>query len=150
MRTILSTLLLICSSAVYAGVDDLAWMKGRWAGNLGPATLEETWNDPKAGTMVAVVRMSSPQGVGFVELIVINEEDDTLVLRLQQFSATYEPLMPSAHKMTMTGQTETSISFAAEEGPIKKLSYSREGDTFTIAGEGDQGPFTAPLQAVAE
>lgn len=149
MRTLLSSLLLLSSTASFAaGVEDLSWMKGRWAGNLGPATLEETWNEPKAGTMVAVVRMSSPQGVGFVELIVINEEDDTLVLRLQQFSATFEPIMPTPHKMVMSEQTESSITFTAESGPLTKLGYSSDGNTFTLKGENAQGPFEAKLDAV--
>lgn len=149
-RVFASVLLLAFSTSALAetGVASLSWMKGRWAGDLGPATLEETWNDPRANTMVAVVRMSSPQGLGFVETIIINEEDDTLVLRLQQFSATFEPLMPAPHRMVMSEQSETSITFTAESGPLTKLSYTRDGDTFTIAGENPQGPFAAPLQAV--
>ena len=153
MRFLISSFLLLISfstsvSVYAAGVEDLAWMKGRWAGNLGPATLEETWNEPRAGTMVAVVRMSSPQGVGFVEMIVINEEDDTLVLRLQQFSATFEPLMPEPHKMVMSGQTESSITFTAESGPLTKLGYASDGATFTLSGENAQGPFEAKLDAI--
>ena len=149
MRFIFSTCLLIASlSAQAASVDSLSWMEGRWSGNLGPATLEETWNDPKAGTMVALVRMTTPDGVGFVELIVINEEDDTLVLRLQQFSATYEPLMPSPQRLVMSGQTDTSISFSAEDGPMTALTYSRDGNTFTIQGVSAQGPFEAKLEAI--
>ena len=149
MRALLSSFLLMISFSTYAaGVEDLAWMKGRWAGNLGPATLEETWNEPRAGTMVAVVRMSSPEGVGFVELIVINEENDTLVLRLQQFSATFEPLMPEPHRMVMSGQTESSITFAAESGPLTKLGYSSDGTTFALSGENAQGPFEATLNAI--
>ena len=74
MRLLTAALLLLVTGSTYgAGVEDLSFMKGRWAGALGPATLEETWNDPKAGTMVAVVRMSSPEGTVFVELIIISE-----------------------------------------------------------------------------
>ena len=152
MRTLLVSLLLLASTSVLGApsVDDLQFMKGRWAGSLGPATLEETWNDPKAGTMVAVVRMSSPQGTVFVELIIISEENDTLVLRLQQFSPSYDSLPPGVQKMTMASQTDHSITFTSDsdEG-LKKLTYTRVSENeFTLDGVSAQGPFKAELQAV--
>ncbi|NKB98139.1 MAG: hypothetical protein GKR90_06545 [Pseudomonadales bacterium] len=152
MRALIAAFLLLTTSSTFAaGVDDLSFLKGRWSGALGPATLEETWNDPKAGTMVAVVRMSSPEGTVFVELIIITEEDDSLVLRLQQFSPAYEKLMDT-HTMVMADISDNSVSFTSDsETSLTKLSYTRVSETeFTISGEGPQGPFTAPLQAVAE
>lgn len=152
MRTLLVSLLLLASTSVLGApsVADLQFMKGRWAGPLGPATLEETWNDPKAGTMVAVVRMSSPQGTVFVELIIISEENDTLVLRLRQFSPAYESLTPGIQKMTMASQTDHSITFIADgDAGLKKLTYTRVSEKeFTLDGVSAQGPFKAELQAV--
>ena len=152
MRLLTAALLLLVTGSTYgAGVEDLSFMKGRWAGALGPATLEETWNDPKAGTMVAVVRMSSPEGTVFVELIIISEENDSLVLRLQQFSPAYEKLI-EMHTMTLSDISENSVSFTSDsETGLTKLTYTRVSDTeFTLSGENPQGPVTAPLQAVAE
>ena len=98
MRTLISLCVLVCSSSLFAAsVEELTWMKGRWAGPYGPGTLEETWNDPRGDTMVAVVRMTAPDGTNMVELVIINEEDNTLVLRLQQFSPTYEHF-PAHHR----------------------------------------------------
>ena len=152
MRILLASLLLLVSTSVLGApsVADLQFMKGRWAGPLGPGTLEETWNDPKAGTMVAVVRMSSAQGTVFVELIIISEENDTLVLRLRQFSPDYEPRTPGIQKMTMASQTDHSITFTSDsdEG-LKKLTYTRVSENeFTLDGVTVQGPFKAELQAV--
>jgi hypothetical protein len=152
MRSLAAIICIFFGSSVFAdaSVDDLVFMKGRWAGELGPATLEETWNDPKADTMVALVRLSTPEGLGFAELIIISEEDETLVLRLQQFSQTFEPLLPETLKMTLTDLTSNSVSFAAEEGAaITQLTYTRVSETeFTITGQGAQGPILAPLKAV--
>lgn len=152
MRGLVGLICLFTTTYTFAqtSVDDLMFMKGRWAGTLGPATLEETWNAPRAGTMVAVVRLSSPEGLGFVELIIISEQDDTLVLRLQQFTGTFDPLLPDTLEMTLTELTDNSVSFTAKEGsPITQLTYTRVSDSeFTISGQGAQGPILAPLKAV--
>jgi hypothetical protein len=149
--------LFLSPAAIAADINDLAWMTGRWAGAMGPATLEETWNQPLAGTMVAAVRMSGPTETGpaatsMVELITINEENDNLVLRLQQFSKTMEPRFP-AQPLQMTSLGNKTVTFEAiGEGGLSKITYSRpENNTFNIEVTLTEGTnFVAPLSRVPE
>ncbi len=67
-------------------VDALAWMSGSWAGPLGDGTiLEENWAEPEGGTIAALVRMTADGRNTMVELIVIEEQGDTLMLYVQQW-----------------------------------------------------------------
>lgn len=117
-----------------ATIDDLAWMQGRWIGPMGDAQLEETWLPPTAGTMVAAVRMSGGGKTAMVELIVIEQQGDDLVLRLQQFSPAYEPRFSPAQALRMTAQDERSVTFEATgPGGLKRITYTRpEHDRFNI------------------
>lgn len=133
-----------------ASIETLAWMEGRWAGPTGPSRLEETWSAPAAGTMIAAVRMTTGEETSMVEMIIINEEDDGLTLRLQQFSNKHEPRF-DAQPLRMTAQTSNSVNFEAiGPGGLKKITYSRPAeDEFNIdvlLTEGTE--FTAPLRAV--
>ncbi len=153
MRTLISLCVLVCSSSLFAAsVEELTWMKGRWAGPYGPGTLEETWNDPRGDTMVAVVRMTAPDGTNMVELVIINEEDNTLVLRLQQFSPTYEPLSSSPQTLHMSAQGDRTITFKATgDGGLSELKYTRVDDAeFAIEGVSAEGKFAVSLKAVTE
>lgn len=149
--------LFFCPVAKAADINDLAWMTGRWSGAMGPTTLEETWNRPLAGTMVAAVRISGPTetepaSTSIVELIIINEENGNLVLRLQQFSKTMEPRFP-AQSLKMTSSGDNTVTFEATgEGGLHKIIYSRpSSDKFNIEVTLTEGTtFVAPLSRVAE
>lgn len=74
-----------------AKIEDLAWMTGRWAGELGPQTVEESWSEAKLGNMSTMVRLSGPDGVALIELISICEIKDSLCLHLRQFNPVLSP-----------------------------------------------------------
>ncbi len=131
-------------------IDTLAWMEGSWAGPTGPSRLEETWSAPAGGTMIAAVRMTTGEETSMAELIIINEEDNGLTLRLQQYSRKHEPRFP-AQPLRMTEQSSNSVTFEATgPGGLKKITYSRpKDDEFNIhvlLTEGQE--FVAPLRAV--
>jgi hypothetical protein len=131
-------------------VADLAWMTGYWSGPVGDQTMEENWNAPLAGTLASTVRMAGPDGTRMVELVIIHEHEGSLILNLQQFKPDYTPLTPAPQKMKLVGTGERSVTFEdAENTPgIKRLTYSREGDVFTVeAVLPDGNVFKAPLKA---
>lgn len=130
-------------------VADLAWMTGYWSGPVGDQTMEENWNAPLGGSLASTVRMAGPEGTRMVELVIIHEHEGSLVLNLQQFKPDYSPLTPAPQKMKLVGTGDQSVTFEdAENTPgIKRLTYSRTGDVFTVeAILADGNVFKAPLK----
>ena len=140
----------IAEEAEESSVSDLAWMTGTWAGPAGPGELEETWTTPKAGAIQAVVRMTGGGKTSMVELIVIEEEEGSLTLRLQQWDPGYKPRTPEPAVMELVELGDNTVAFKAVTGAeIAALRYTRDGDSFTISVESPQGAkFDLPLKAV--
>ena len=130
-------------------VTDLAWMTGAWRGALGEGFLEENWNQPVGGSIASLVRMTGKNGTSMVELVVVEEEQGTLVLRLQQFDPGFKPRTAKPLTMVLTSLGENSVTFeGVEPGGLKKLTYARpEVDTFTVFVETAEGAeFTSTMQ----
>ena len=116
-------------------VADLAWMTGTWSGPVGGGNvLEENWTVPKAGSIQSLVRQTGPGGTGMVELIVIEEEEGTLRLRLQQWNPGMKPRTPGPAVMKLAEMGENTVAFEAEaDSAFDMLRYTRDGDNFTIS-----------------
>ena len=101
---------------------------------MGAATLEENWTQAKSGSIASLVRLTTPEGTGMVEIVNIQEMDGTLVLHLQQWGPGFAPLAP-AQKMLLDQSGEHSVTFkAASPGGLKQLTYSRPADNeFEVA-----------------
>ena len=133
-----------------SSVADLAWMTGTWSGPVGGGNvLEENWTTPKAGSIQSLVRMTGANGTSMVELIVIEEEEGTLRLRLQQWDPGMKPRTPEPSVMTLEEMAENTVAFRAEEGAMFAiLRYTRDGDNFTIGITDHNGnQFNLPLKA---
>ena len=131
-------------------VAALAWMTGTWTGPVGGGVLEENWTVPKAGAIQALVRMTADGKTSMVELIVIEEEAGSLVLRLQQWDPGLKPRTPAPSTMKLLELGEHSVTFEAVPGAqFAKLAYARDGDSFMISIEDAAGSkFDLPLKAV--
>lgn len=138
-------------AAPKATVEDLAWMTGTWAGPLDDSgqVLEENWIVPRAGSMAALVRMVGQDATSMVELIVIEEEGDSLALHIQQWDAGFSPRTPAAQKLMLRAIGENRVSWeAVGEGGMRSLAYARPApDTFTIDVETADGKFHVELKA---
>lgn len=137
------------AAAVAPTVAALSWMTGTWAGPAGPGELEENWTVPRDGAIQAVVRMTGDGKTSMVELIVIEEEDDSLTLRLQQWDPGFKPRTPAPATMRLVDIGDNTVAFeAVSEAEIAKLRYTRSGDSFTISIENAAGvAFDLPLAA---
>ena len=115
-------------------IANLSWMTGSWSGAMGPATLEENWTQAKSGTIASLVRLTTPEGTGIVEIVNIQEMDGTLALHLQQWGPGFTALAP-AQKMLLDRSGEHTVTFkAASPGGLKQLTYSRPADNeFEVA-----------------
>ena len=149
---LIASLLSVTAAADNHGpkVEDLAWMTGTWSS----AMLEENWAIPKNGSMVARVRGFSPDGTtNMIELISIEEENDSLVLRLKQWNPGMEPRYEGFQVMKLVESKDRMIRFentGEGETGLAKLSYSRPADDkFVISVETAGGQaFEIPLDAV--
>lgn len=112
-----------------ASIESLSWMVGSWKGNLGSLTVEETWTAPAANSMDTMIRLTGPEGVQMIELIVIREVQDpegkdTLVLHLRQFSPAL--VIRTSLDMQLQELAGQSVSFMAKESAgITQLAYTR-------------------------
>lgn len=132
----------MAGSTLQAGVADLAWMTGSWAGPAGPEnTLEENWTAPADGSIGALVRMRGAGATSMIELIVIEESDDTLVLYIQQWDPGFTPRPAGPQQMKLVSMDDRTVTFkSVTEGGLNGLTYSRPADdTFTIDVETADG-----------
>lgn len=115
------------ATSIPATLESLNWMVGGWHGVLGPQTVEESWSVPRAGSMETMIRLSNPDGVQMIELIVIREVTDpegkpSLMLHLRQFGPALEERANQEMRLGLI--TERQVSFVAEgEVSVPKLSY---------------------------
>ena len=131
-----------CAGTLNAGVADLAWMTGSWAGPAGPdSTLEENWSKPLDGSIASLVRMRGKGTTSMVELIVVEEVADSLVLHIQQWDPGFTPRPAGPQKMSLVSMGERTVSFKADgPGGLAGLTYSRPADdTFTVDVETAEG-----------
>lgn len=112
-------------------ITDLSWMTGTWSGPAGGGnTLEENWTTPKAGALMSMVRMTGDSGTSMIEVIVVEEENDSLVLRLQQWDPGFIPRTekPNVFKLVSLGDRSVRWESIVEGAGLKKLGYERPAD----------------------
>ena len=65
--------------------NQLDWMAGAWIGTHGTEKIEEHWSLPVNQTMMGMFRWLRGDEVWFYELLVIEPEEDSLVMRIKHF-----------------------------------------------------------------
>ena len=129
-------------------IENLAWMTGTWRGSIDTMEIEEIWNEPKAGSIQALVRIINEDKTLIHELIVIDQHNDTLRLFIQQWDPGMGKREPESQTMTLIALKNREVSFEAnDDGPLKKLTYRRVSETdFEIDVEHRSGQaFTVEL-----
>ena len=129
-----------------AKVADLAWMTGHYKGDFGAGTLEENWANPAGGSIGALIRIMDGDGTSMIELIVIEEEGDSLTLRLKQWEPGMKPRGDGFEVMELVEVGDQKVVFRGTgTGAIERLGYSLAGDRFTISLKTAQGEIEVPL-----
>lgn len=132
-------------------IQDLEWMTGTWRGSFGNMEIEESWNEPRAGIIQAMVRLANENKLMIIEMIVIEEVDDSLRLHIQQWDPGMIKHDPEKQRMDLVSLGERSVSFEAiDDGLLKKLTYKRTSETdFEIHVEQSSGQtFTVNLKRI--
>ena len=151
---VIFTLSLLSSFTLAAGpaasIEQLDWMTGNWAGNLGPNQLEENWIASEGNSLMAAVRMTGNDATSMFEMITIEEAEGSLVLHIQQWDPGFVPRTESAMEMELTEITGNSVSFVNISGfGMPTLGYSHpDSETFIIhVGQDGGGSFDIELKA---
>ncbi len=151
---VIFTLSLLSNFALAAGpaasIEQLDWMTGNWAGNLGPNQLEENWIASEGNSLMAAVRMTGNDATSMFEMITIEEAEGSLVLHIQQWDPGFVPRTESAMEMELTEITGNSVSFVNISGfGMPTLGYSHpDSETFIIhVGQEGGGRFDIELKA---
>jgi hypothetical protein len=125
---------LLPSDPILKAVSDLAWFEGRWAGTYKGHQVEEHWSAPALGSAMGMFRWFGDGKVSFYELIVLEEEDGQVVMRIKHF---YPGLKGWEEKdacieldlVALEGTRATWLKRGDVEG--KWLIYERSGDTLS-------------------
>ena len=72
-----------------AELADVSWLVGSWVGSAFGGNFEEVWNPPSAGSMVGFFKFISDEDVNFYELMLLVEEQQSLVLKVKHFNADF-------------------------------------------------------------
>jgi hypothetical protein len=151
LKRVLGAVAVVCTAGLIANpatadshpsITALNWMTGSWAGPAGPGrTLEENWIIPTGGSLASLVRITTEDATPMVELIVIEEENDTLILRIQQWDPGFSPRTSGPQVMTLSDLGERSVKFVATgETGMRSLAYSSpDPESFNIDIVGADG-----------
>jgi hypothetical protein len=74
------------AAPVKATVEQLAWVAGAWTGTLGQRTVEQHWSAPLGGSIIAMYRSITANKATLYELLAIEQEGDSVVLRIKHFA----------------------------------------------------------------
>ena len=128
-------------------VEQLAWLSGRWEFATQGQHLEETWSPATDDAMLGMFRWARDGSVWLYELMSIEQEQDTLVLRLRHFSRGLEPWASEAEGALEYPLKSLANGEAVFENPQRdaprRFIYRREADRLTIrieAAGDDAGP----------
>ena len=68
-----------------AEIADVAWLAGSWGGEAMGGWAEDLWSKPNGGSVMCVFRLVKDGKPVFYEILIINEEEGSLMLRLKHF-----------------------------------------------------------------
>jgi hypothetical protein len=69
-----------------ATLEQVAWIAGPWGGMLGDRRIEQHWMKPAANSMVAMYRSIQKERATLYELLAIEQDGESLVLRIKHFA----------------------------------------------------------------
>jgi hypothetical protein len=110
-----------------ATLADMRWLAGHWTGEAFGGKTEELWTEPAGPNMSGLYRLVKGEQTIFYEIMVVAEENGSLVFKLKHFNA------------DLTGWEEKNEvrSFplvAKQDGAMhfEGMSFHPEGDKLTV------------------
>lgn len=115
-------------------IENLAWIAGTWATDLGDQVLEERWSPPMANAMTGSFRWSRDDEVWLYEFLLIEETDGGIFYYLRHFGpgsvGWEEREEPLAYRLDSLAPNRAE--FASVDTAGDSFVFSREGDELII------------------
>jgi len=113
--------------SITAGIDQLAWLGGRWTGQHGADAIEETWNPPADGAMMGMFRAVRDGHPRFYELLALDSEDSALVFRFRHFGRDLAAWEDRADPLVLDLVTITDREAVFQRrGAERRMTYRHE------------------------
>ena len=128
-------------SAAAATIDQVAWISGAWTGTLNDRTIEQHWMTPLAGSMVAMYRSIRDNKPTLYELLAIEQEGTSLVLRVKHFApgpglVSQEAKDESSnHTLVSLGDRKAVFEASTPTGPVRITFTSPDPSALSIVVE---------------
>lgn len=131
-------------AAARAGVHDLSWIAGSWAGSSDGDGVEETWLPAAGGAMVGVFRWLKDGEVFLYELMTIDGGGGAPVLKIKHFGPDLAGWEEKADAVVFdlveAGEGHAVFAERGDEGEGTRLVYRREaGGGLTVTFEETRG-----------
>jgi hypothetical protein len=124
-----------------ATLDQVAWIAGPWTGMLGDRRIEQHWMAPAANSMVASYRSIQKDRATLYELLAIEQEGESLMLRIKHFApgpgmAGREAKDESIdHALVRVDGRTAVFEGTGTDNPSRVIFKSPDPDTLTITVE---------------
>jgi hypothetical protein len=124
-----------------ATLDQVAWIAGPWRGMLGDRQIEQHWMAPAANSMVAMYRSIQKERATLYELLAIEQDGESLMLRIKHFNpgaglAGREAKDESIdHALVRVDGRTAVFEGTAADNPPRVTFKSPNPDTLTITVE---------------
>jgi hypothetical protein len=118
------------TSPIPSNIEDLAWIDGRWSGYYGEERIEEHWSKPDGGTIMGMFRWFRDGKVYFFELFTVEEEENSLVLRIKHFHPGLEGWEEKNDSVTfdLTEMGKTRVVWSRRDKGPMWLIYEKDWD----------------------
>lgn len=127
----------VAQDAAFAPVE---FMVGQWVGQGDGVFIEEVWSAPSGDNMMGMFRYVRSGTGSFYEMMLIEQVEKALVLRIKHFNAGLIGWEEKAevHSFTLTESAENRGLFVQADG-AKRLRYVRTGNQLDVALEELEG-----------
>ena len=123
---------------IKATLLDFAWLEGRWQGVWGPRVVEQTWMPPRAGEMLALLRVTENGKTLVIELFSLFATPDGVELRFRHFTpelGPWEPSGPTAMKLVEFDAKSAVFENPAPGQPKRSVFTRLDPDDYTAKSE---------------
>jgi hypothetical protein len=121
-----------------ATLSDFAWLEGRWQGVWGPRVVEQIWMPPRAGEMLALLRVTENGTTLVIELFSLVATPDGVELRFRHFTpelGPWEPSGPTAMKLVEFDAKSAVFENSAPGQPKRSVFTRLDLDNYTAKSE---------------